>query len=1184
MNDLKKIISEWDRHSKLKLSTDLSVLTINDCLNGKSQFAYNGTVDTVFIDVDSLNEIPNLLQRLNDLSLDEYLYRLTPYVGESSLTKSSWLIYPFSQKQIRNFKNIEELKKYIINNDIWKSKLKTKGAGVFFSSYMIDIQETFAGMDPLDIIKLLFHVACGTIFQPPENLKKNKKIYTVKSFESSPLFFFLTKIKHRYVDTQLQTVLVEGKDFSQLFEEKYLKCKLTRNSFTDFMYKLQQQAKSLFTLINILTPNRIIFHLPWSSYNSIMRPEPQKMYWEKHQLYPIVEKFLNTDEAKGIDKNAREKLRKIYRFPINVLSELSKEFFLTIFENIRESNEYNTSTGLGYKIFQQFFEYSQFNFPQEYLDPAALKRLANSKINKKSPELYWVKGKISEDIRGIISSWLKEKTNIQIADRINVFLEYLILLENNDVRVEKLENLRPSMFYDVLKKESTISLYDYIKDSKASTQTQSTTWSSIHNCLRWCFNKLSLENEYEITCPMPPSRDVFNIKSGQRLQTSRRAMPSNFYDVLLDVATEEDYKNSKSPQRVKLLNANTGKIDSIYFKNIARIVHLLLLIPIRLHQARWLDEGLLDDKIYDYESRKYLQNKNELVNFRYNDGQTHSQKFGRTGLLKADSEDDITELNLFINTNKTAPKTLQKKGTFGYELAWPAETNIKNVDMVYEIILEQIEFNRKYASSKKLLTPVRVVDEEAGKYNRGMWDDMPCYIPLFRDPRRSRLSNRISIDKNYSSQPLYLPTSAESVRELFYKLLVIADERYKERFPDYKNHSVAFDVDGNRIFDVHTLRVYGITSLLEKGLSPETVQVLVGHATTIMTLYYKKLMAEEYKRQLLVAKAKGGAARLNTKKFLSSDGEELIAIFDVATDFEGIDDKFHPKNYIHGMPLTLNGGVCFGFNCDDGRIAINLTQKGETISVEANEYQRCGLCRFFKSGPQFLLEQIYFYNLVSVNIVEAISRRDQLIQDSQDVYNSSSVNSAELASHQIQYKIDDLNLELAKLIQERERRGQLLEASLDKAKLNGNTNNVLPALMTDKQIRVEDVQSLELQSEFERCMEISTQGMILGIDGEEETLPMRKLKTLYNKLSDITKNSNALLYMPDDDVKRVALLYKLQHLTEIMGRTFSNEEFENPRILFQNLALDTSEKISLALKELSVENANKLDINLEKAR
>lgn len=86
MNDLKKIISEWDRHSKLKLSTDLSVLTINDCLNGKSQFAYNGTVDTVFIDVDSLNEIPNLLQRLNDLSLDEYLYRLTPYIGESSVS------------------------------------------------------------------------------------------------------------------------------------------------------------------------------------------------------------------------------------------------------------------------------------------------------------------------------------------------------------------------------------------------------------------------------------------------------------------------------------------------------------------------------------------------------------------------------------------------------------------------------------------------------------------------------------------------------------------------------------------------------------------------------------------------------------------------------------------------------------------------------------------------------------------------------------------------------------------------------------------------------------------------------------------------------------------------------------------------------------------------------------------
>lgn len=145
------------------------------------------------------------------------------------------------------------------------------------------------------------------------------------------------------------------------------------------------------------------------------------------------------------------------------------------------------------------------------------------------------------------------------------------------------------------------------------------------------------------------------------------------------------------------------------------------------------------------------------------------------------------------------------------------------------------------------IEPVKVIDEDAGKYDAKVWINLPYFTPLFRDLSMPRVS-----DADTNRTNLYLPTKADNVRTLFKLLMKEAEKQYKETYPQYADHIVVFDEDGNCLFDVHTLRVFGITDLLDRGLDKEIVKILVGHNTSIMTLYYHKRTEAMYVQKTLV--------------------------------------------------------------------------------------------------------------------------------------------------------------------------------------------------------------------------------------------------------------------------------------------------------------------------------------------
>ena len=680
-------------------------------------------------------------------------------------------------------------------------------------------------------------------------------------------------------------------------------------------------------------------------------------------------------------------------------------------------------------------------------------------------------------------------------------------------------------------------------------------------------NASRLSDNKSYANPFPESKKVFRA-TVVNSQTTRAAMPSVIHKMALDILKKDDYQFAKDnlpKSTLSLLNKAMGIRESVFSYNIPYILHILLILPLRLHQVRWLDEGLLDSKIWDITSGQYIKNTHPLAGYRYPDGETHSKKYNQTGVFSSEQAQGNENLNLYINTNKTKGYSLQKKGYTGYTIPWPHDCDIEDVVDVYNILEKQRVFNSTYSPLD--IEPVKVIDEDSGKYDAQVWVNLPYFTPLFRDLSMPRVS-----DADATLTNLYLPTKSDNVRTLFKLLMKEAEKHYKETYPQYADHIVVFNEDGNCLFDVHTLRVFGITDLLDRGLDKEIVKILVGHNTSIMTLYYHKRTEAMYRRLLLESKKKAGVATENELLYLEfglRDGEALIDLFSLVPEWQS--DKFpRPDMAKGGKPKVMKGGVCDSFDCETGGINIKYTRQQEVFEISSVEggSLRCGNCRYWKTGPRFLLEQIYYLNEVASEVEELVYQRIDFLTKSQEAFNNSDYKRAEIISEKFSQKADEVTALLAHRVQELKRRDLMLTKTFEVAKLDSK-NNQLPIEFGT----ISDSDDLKWESMglFDAAMERTTQAAVLGIVGEENTISMIQLEKFCTKFASLSKNSNPLLFVPNDEVKRAAILYKLSSITKELGRSFDDDEFDDPRVLLSNLGEEKFMQLGQSLTSLEAD-------------
>ncbi|MCC4237589.1 hypothetical protein LL266_13895 [Vibrio anguillarum] len=1173
--------------SHIFITTDTDVLKTGfGYINTDKEVRYNPTIDTCVID-EKL--IVNVGKTLNDFFLSAYKTDVVNFLGandESEIKEHK--IRPLTIGTMNRLASdaginddteskhrlIERLidDGFVMNGEKLELYYRFAQTDAYIPPALIDFQamQHQLGLTDVGFITLLLESLFSDLV--PRQIKKKKgKLelpYEKQDFLDSPFVSLLRVLVLRAnVGTKADDYYKIDTGFIDLFDSHYFHG--DTNSYQMFVYRLKVSfslAIQYFIKHNaIFTPYAKATAVMGRTNYSLIFPETDEIAIQIGGVAETLTGGTAADQMRllrglrcSTDMNAMQDLPERLCFDfvqctLQMNEKLGYEESVTehprkplkqVIQHLERTDSYRNQS-----------KFKQFNLGA--MSKTATKRILEGDLARTSTTLKRYQGQLPDQILNELRLYTQTHANAQNMQYLNHFIDYIV--EYNSREVEQLtsvEQLEVYHFYHPLHAEQ-FSFWLYLENhSKFTTpNSKKTVWGQVRLALTHIFDMKKRQGSSK-ALPMPPGQELYKDATGKRTTTSRRSMPSDLYDLCLEVLTENDYvfvRDNFPSLTVTLYNHMKGKNETVFMPNVAHILHLLMILPARTHQGRWIDEGLLDEKIWDLDRQKYVINTAATANFIYPDGQTHNEKFGQTAFVQSEQAEGTEELSLYFNTNKTKGYTLQQKGHTGYSVPWVVNSGIENVDAVIDIVKRQKTFNDKF--SPKHLIPVRTVDEDAGKYSQKVFEQLPKFIPLFRDisaPKVSVVSPEMGT--------IFLPPTHAMVRRVFLAVLKEAEARYKRKNPHHAKSKIAFAEDGTALFDLHSLRVYGITDLLNSGLDKEIVKLLVGHNTSIMTLYYRKIGEQQYKKALLDAQRKSGIAIANEKSVLES-GVENIHWIDNATLVDDF-SLFLPDFSKGGHPRFMKGGVCMNFDCQDGGVIIKTGQNGIDVpsltSVRGGAF-RCGNCRYWRSSPRFIAEQIYYLNECATEVKALTDERFGIYEQINDAYDSHE--EPEFIIARLNDKADQKTELLCHRVTELRRRQKMLQASLDQMEIESSK---LPVVMNEQKHYAEA--SYESLNMLDAAMELSMQAVMLGLDPSESEIHVNNLDQFLNKMFNEASVSNPLLYIPSAEVKRAAVLFAAVRTKELLGEEVTDEAFTDPRLLFD--APEKTAKLIEGLKKL----------------
>jgi len=512
----------------------------------------------------------------------------------------------------------------------------------------------------------------------------------------------------------------------------------------------------------------------------------------------------------------------------------------------------------------------------------------------------------------------------------------------------------------------------------------------------------------KITNPFDGIDNPFSREEGG-FKTKRPRMPDTIVETMVETLLEPDENGVPTYRWVQEATAkhdtatvpdpdDPSKVIDVWCPSTANCLATMLLTPIRGHQSRWLDQGLMDEYIFDLGTGQMVKNTHPLANWRYKNGKTQKQQYGRlSGVLQReyDSLSNIDEFIVWVSTNKTQMWSADKKR--GYPLPWPTgeemmrseDEGIRAAGMwlnrAFQVLKYQIEWMQRYDPNPQ---PVGFehsrIDRTRTNTDPAYLQKYPWFTPVFRNLAGPEKDERDGHQVN-----IHLPVAWSKLETLFGLLAAETAKRLKEKCG--RTITLTRKAAGRGtlcIYNVHDLRVRGITHLMELGVPPHVVQYLVGHTSLAMTHGYTKFSTPWMKEQIINAVVKGmeNCGGLDRAWQLIKDGKisplELLVF-----------PKHNGDTQVGKIAEDLNayvqiaGGVCRmggpgSSSCQVGRVYTRTLESGRNAGEEVEEYGStngaCSLCRFWATGPLFLNEQEYAGNLTSFKLNGLIKRRRKL--------------------------------------------------------------------------------------------------------------------------------------------------------------------------------------------------------------
>lgn len=444
-------------------------------------------------------------------------------------------------------------------------------------------------------------------------------------------------------------------------------------------------------------------------------------------------------------------------------------------------------------------------------------------------------------------------------------------------------------------------------------------------------------------CPILQRIDRFKKPRGswRHWRTVRDAMEPEIWQIIVEENRRNDFEFSRTRMSLtgKMLdyrpvtNPATGQAERIWFPGTAVLIDLLLNIPFRQAHARFLDSGEGDEKTLDLATLEYEPNRLPTATIGRQQGFFRRSKLG---LRK-----DQVALGMYINTNKTGPD---------FEVPWLPIDVARNVAHV-------IAWQKTY---NPMFKPTPAANLNAGDLRYGDLDLYGDTYPIFRDP----------------ADPTGRPVSPNNVSGYYRDLLEHVEPILSERlgfevslFEDDEENE-----DGERgapVFDLHSLRVTGVTTLLAHGVPVDIVRRLVGHASDAMTWYYNAVSNARIHAELQKAMEQRKLKGIDLRNMTEADLERLKAnVFNTRNeeDFAAFSMLKHEVLARTPQWEMLPHGICPGGRCEEGGAKTKNGYEG------LHRDRACSLCRFRITGPMFLHGLVQHQNILMWEIKQSLRK------------------------------------------------------------------------------------------------------------------------------------------------------------------------------------------------------------------
>lgn len=448
--------------------------------------------------------------------------------------------------------------------------------------------------------------------------------------------------------------------------------------------------------------------------------------------------------------------------------------------------------------------------------------------------------------------------------------------------------------------------------------------------------------------PVVIKLDKFQEHIGARSasKTHRKRIPSRILDDMRNFLIVRSERGFEWSPWVKENCHFTFGAAKIFCPVYPGVIAMLLRWPLRSNQVLWLDSGELDEKCFDFSARAFVDNPAGLSG--HNQGVlTPAIDIGALG------DNHYVDLQVIINKRIVGDK---------------ADYTIPFVDDETMWIIEQVLlFQREYGAKPRQVKECDAPDSKNFNQSNEVKEKLPNICCLFRHPNCQSLfpPNNWEVNKFWAKVCLAYdeqnekwvdPVSGQvGPRPNWPKMSRLVVKEYNTkmptRVPGVFTHGKITKRTVMAIFDIHSLRVGGISYLLDRGVSLAVVASIAGHASLVMTLHYYVLERHEIHKQLSQV-LRENPDMAQTAKVVE---ERLKSATDPRAWLNALSDSafsaLHDAIKDGGHYRITGRGICPGTRCDDG-LQIRLRDDVGKASIVPGSL--CGLCKFNLYGLPFL--------------------------------------------------------------------------------------------------------------------------------------------------------------------------------------------------------------------------------------